>query len=298
MSYINNALRKVQKDKDSRYTGYEHMVCAPGKEPQWQRRRLVLAGTILFLLFTAGLVTFLYSSADKKSSGPAIPQAPLAAQAVVTRTEPAQSVSPAIHPPVSVPPVETGQPVEKSPAMEKSMAKTETASAAQAGNHNIQKETVKETGPAAPGTGTQTVAQEKVPKQDKNADVRALYAQALKKHQAGDLREAKELYKKVIKMDPQNVQALNNLGVVYMKQKVYKWATIRLNDALKIKPDYADAHYNLACVYAKTNDTQNSIHRLKDAVKLNPDVKNWVKTDRDLDNVSALPEYQKLMEKQ
>jgi len=298
MSYINNALRKLQKDKDSRYTGYEHIVCAPGKEPPRQRRWFVLAGAILFLLFTTGLVTFLYSSADKKSSGPAIHKAPPAAQTVVARTEPVQSASPAIHPPVSVPPVETRQPIEKYPAMEKNLAKTETASASGAGIDKIKKEEHKKVEQAEPVTGTRTVAQEKVPKQDKTSDVQALYAQALKKHQAGDLREAKELYKKVIKMDPQNVQALNNLGVVYMKQKVYKWAEIRLNDALKIKPDYADAHYNLACVYAKTNDTQNSIHRLKDAVKLNPDVKNWVKTDRDLDNVSALPEYQKLMEKQ
>ncbi|MDM7985944.1 MAG: tetratricopeptide repeat protein [Smithella sp.] len=298
MSYINNALRKVQKDKDSRYTGYEHIVCAPGNQPPRQRRWFVLAGAILFLLFSAGLVTFLYSSAEKKSSGPAVHKTPPAAQTVVARTAPAISSSPAVHPPVSVPPVETRPPIEKSPAVEKHIAKTKTAPAAKAGIDKIKKETDKKTEPAEPVTGIPTVAQEKVSKQDKRSDVQALYAQALKKHQAGDLREAKELYKKVIKMDPHNVQALNNLGVVYMKQKVYKWAEIRLNDALKIKPDYADAHYNLACVYAKTNDTQNSIHRLKDAVKLNPDVKNWVKTDRDLDNVSALPEYQKLMEKQ
>ena len=298
MSYINNALRKIQKDKDARYTGYDHIVYAPGKEPSRQPRSFMLAGAALFFVFAAGLMAFLYFSSGHKESVQAARIAALRNPAIVARTEPAPSPSPAIHPPVSVPPVATGQPIEKSPAVEKNIAQTETVSTAEAGMNKIKKEAPEKIEPAALVTGTRTVALEKVPTQDKNADARALYAQALKKHQAGDLREAKELYKKVIKMDPHNVQALNNLGVVYMKQGVYKWATIRLNDALKIKPDYADAHYNLACVYAKTNDTQSSLHRLKDAVELNPEVKNWIKTDKDLDSVTALPEYQKLMEKQ
>ncbi len=297
MSYINNALRKVQKDKDARYTGYEHIVCAPGNGPSQQRRNFMLAGAALFFVFAAGLMVFLYFSSGQKESLQAARIAALRDPAIVARTQPAPGPSPALNPPVSIPHVATGQPVEKSPAVEKNIAKTETVTTEEAGINKIKKESPKKTEPAAPVTTPRTDVVEKIPKQDKNADVRALYAQALKKHQAGDLREAKELYKKVIKMDPHNVQALNNLGVVYMKQKVYKWAEVRLNDALKIKPDYADAHYNLACVYAKTNDTRSSLHRLKDAVELNPEVKNWVKTDRDLDSVSALPEYQKLMEK-
>jgi len=48
-----------------------------------------------------------------------------------------------------------------------------------------------------------------------------------------------------------------------MKKKVYKWAIIRLNDALRIKYDYPDAHYNLACIYAQNNDLSRSISYLK-----------------------------------
>jgi hypothetical protein len=32
MSYINDALRKVQKEKESRYVAYGHIVSAPGKK--------------------------------------------------------------------------------------------------------------------------------------------------------------------------------------------------------------------------------------------------------------------------
>jgi len=128
-------------------------------------------------------------------------------------------------------------------------------------------------------------------------DTKNLYAEALRHQREGHLQKAKELYKKVIKLDPQNIEALNNLGVVYMDSKVYKWATIRLKDALRIKPDYADAHYNLACLYARQNDTAQSIRYLKKAVGYNPDVRRWAKNDKDLQILADLPEFKKLVEK-
>jgi tetratricopeptide (TPR) repeat protein len=129
------------------------------------------------------------------------------------------------------------------------------------------------------------------------ADAKILYAQAVKKQQEGNLEEAKRLYKKIIKIDPQNVQALNNLGVIYMNKKTYKWAIIRFNDAIKVKQDYPDAHYNLACLYAHKNDTNRSLSYLKNAVGLNPQVKKWAENDNDLKVLADLPEYKKLLEK-
>lgn len=301
MSYINNALRKVQKDKNSRYAAYDHIVSAPWQEPPRSRRRFILAGVALFLVFTAGLVTFLYFSSGQKESGRSARKINFPAQAAAVRQEPAQ-VAQASRPPATVKPAET-KPQPQSPAVsekitdgkiEKVVGKPQAAPAVNAGMQNIKKEEAPELKPAA---AAKSPSDEPKKAAEKNKEEAApLYAEALKKHQAGDLRAAKELYKKVIKEDPQNVQALNNLGVVYMKQGVYKWAAVRLQDALKIRPDYADAHYNLACVYAKTNDTRNSLRHLKDAAELNPEVKNWVKTDRDLESISTLPDYLKLME--
>jgi tetratricopeptide (TPR) repeat protein len=127
-------------------------------------------------------------------------------------------------------------------------------------------------------------------------DSKKLYAQALQKQQEGSLKEAKSLYKKVIKIDPRNVEALNNLGVVYMKKKVNKWAIIRLNDALKVKYDYPDAHYNLACIYAQNNDLSRSISYLKNAIGFNPEVRKWAQNDNDLKVLADLPEFKKLLE--
>jgi Tfp pilus assembly protein PilF len=129
-------------------------------------------------------------------------------------------------------------------------------------------------------------------------DSDALFARAVQKQNEGKLMEAKELYRKVIKSDPRNVQALNNLGVVYLARKNFKWATIRFNDALAIKPDYADVHYNLACLYSQKKDFTRSLHYLKKAVGLNPEVRQWAKKDPDLRELSKFPDFNNLLEGQ
>jgi tetratricopeptide (TPR) repeat protein len=129
------------------------------------------------------------------------------------------------------------------------------------------------------------------------ADSRILYEQAVKNQQEGHLEEAKRLYRKIIKIDPRNIQALNNLGVIYMNKKSYKWAIIRLNDAIKVKYNYPDAHYNLACLYAQKNDAARSLSYLRNAIGFNPEVRKWAKDDNDLKVWADLPEFKKLLEK-
>jgi tetratricopeptide (TPR) repeat protein len=118
----------------------------------------------------------------------------------------------------------------------------------------------------------------------------------MNKQSEGKLDEAKELYRKVIKSSPRNIQALNNLGVIYMTQKNYKWAIIRFQNALAVKPDYVDAHYNLACLYSQKKDVARSLYYLKAAVKLNPEVRQWAKTDNDLKELSRFPDFNNLID--
>jgi tetratricopeptide (TPR) repeat protein len=130
------------------------------------------------------------------------------------------------------------------------------------------------------------------------AESKTLFAQALERQREGKLEEAKKLYRKVVEIDQYNVQAFNNLGVIYMGEKNYKRAIMRFNNALDIKHDYVDAHYNLACLYAQKNDVPQSLFYLKNAIEFNPEVKKWAKNDGDLKALANLPEFKNLMEKQ
>lgn len=245
MSYINDALRKVQKEKESGYVAYESIVSAPGKELDRPSKWLSIIGLLTVIFFAAGIIALLYWLEYKNMPA----KAPL-------KTASLASVIPA--------------------ALQAfNEARTE----------NISDPVLKTAPPEI------KVKTEKV-------NLKKLYAQALKKQKEGDLEEARNLYRKILKNNPQNIQALNNLGVIHMKNKDYNKAIMRFNDAIAVKHDYTDAHYNLACLYAQKNDVPRSLFNLKNAIRLNPEAGNWAKSDMDLRALANMPEFKKLLEKQ
>ena len=245
MSYINDALRKAQKDKQSRYAAYGNIVSASGKKLDRPRKWFSIMG--ISIVFLAGIIVLLYWPNDKK--------------------------------------IPVTAPVQKSAVMNVVSTKPQIVKGTIADKKNkagLKKETASPEIKVKPG----------------NTDSRIIYEQALQRQHEGKLKEAKKLYKKVVKLNPRNVQALNNLGVIYMSRKTYKWAIIRFNDAIKIKHDYTDAHYNLACLYAQKNDVSRSLLYLKNAIRYNPEAIKWAKDDGDLKALADLPEFKKLLEKQ
>ena len=128
------------------------------------------------------------------------------------------------------------------------------------------------------------------------ADLR--YGEALLAQRKGDLRQAEDLYQKVLMLDPSHVRALNNLGVVYMAQKRREKAAALLGRAVVLKKDYIDPYYNLACLYAQTNEIGESLWYLKMAARIDGAVLGWAKKDADMKNIVASPEFKKLMEGQ
>ena len=241
MSYINDALRKVQKEKESRYVAYEHIVSADGKKLEQPKRWLSIIGISIVLFWAAGIIVLLYWPEDKKVPAQRISVPPVAAQAVFA-----------------------GHKLE--------------------GNTNVE-------------LTPQEITVPVITKQ-RTAESKSLFMQALERQREGKLVEAKRLYRKVVRIDPDNVQALNNLGVIHMSQKRYKRANMRFKDAINVKHDYPDAHYNLACLYAQKNDAARSLHYLKNAIRYNPEVRHWAENDGDLQTMADLPEFKKLLEKQ
>ncbi len=259
MSYINDALRKAQQDKKSPYAAYEPIVSAAGSQKTRSRKWIPAAAILILFVCAVGMIV-LFSGADEKKSPAKAPLRAAETPIIVSSAEPVvDDVQPAVK---EARPVVAETTIENKPVP---VLKTKKAD-------------------------------EKISVKKDSAESNKLYAEALRKHQEGKLEEAKDLYKKVIAIDPANAEALNNLGVIYMKKRVYKWAIIRLNDALKIKYDYPDAHYNLACIYAQNNDLSRSISYLKNAVGFNPQVRQWALKDKDLSVLADLPEFKKLLE--
>jgi len=270
MSYINDALLKVQKEKESPYDSYEHILSTEDIKPVTRRKWILAAGFIAIFFLAAGLVALLYWPDVRKTQR----TVPLASRPGITATQPGQSMD-ALKTRVPRPDALAELAVPLSVDKKQAAEVRDTRQATLMDDSPLKQE---------------------APVQPALTDRGSIYHQALQMQHQGRLEEAKALYKKVIKKEPHHIQALNNLGVVYMNLKAYPWAIIRFNDALRIKHNYVDAHYNLACLYARKNDTQQSLFYLKNAIKFNPEARQWAVRDDDLKNIADLPEFNKIMQ--
>jgi len=123
-----------------------------------------------------------------------------------------------------------------------------------------------------------------------------LYSQALALQGKGSLQEAKKLYEGALETSPNLVSALNNIGVIYMKEKNYGAARGVLEKAVKIKPNYVDPYYNLACLYAVQKNVGQSLSYLRKAVSVDEAARRWAKTDGDLENLHGHSEYENIVQ--
>jgi tetratricopeptide (TPR) repeat protein len=149
--------------------------------------------------------------------------------------------------------------------------------------------------PVAPPAEKTVVLAERAPA---SREAEVLYQEALAAQRKGDLNGAEALYRKVLLLTPGHVQAMNNLGVLYLGQKKRDRAISMFSRAIVLRKDYVDPYYNMACLYAQANEIDESLWYLKVAVAINGDVKKWVEKDADMKNVAESPAFKKIMEGQ
>lgn len=231
MSYINEALRKAQQERDGRY-GLFAKAIAPLPEGRRPGRRRVLRG--LTAPLAGGVAALLL----------ALPV--LNPDFLATRRDtplPAAAPPPATE---AVPP------------------------------------------PAAP---IPAAAEATVP----SAEVGQWQRQALAAQRRGNLRQAESLYRRVLLADPERVEALNNLGVLYMQRKKRDAAIAMFSKAIVVKKDYVDPYYNLACLYAQSREIDEGLWYLKAAVTLHGEARAWAEKDGDLKVLVATDAFKKFM---
>lgn len=122
-----------------------------------------------------------------------------------------------------------------------------------------------------------------------------LYDRARLLYKRGHLQDARRLYEETLKLEPDNVEALNNLGVIYLHEKDFLAARSSFEKAVRLNPDYVDPHYNLACIHSLSGEVRQSIINLKKAVLLDPSVREWARKDADLKNLRATPEFKEII---
>lgn len=98
------------------------------------------------------------------------------------------------------------------------------------------------------------------------------YATALKK--LGKNEDAENIFKMALKINPNDVEVLFNLGNLYNATERLELARNSYLQALQIKPDFAEAHYNVGLLYSKLGDRAKAVSHLEKYLQLSPNARN------------------------
>jgi protein O-GlcNAc transferase len=97
-----------------------------------------------------------------------------------------------------------------------------------------------------------------------------LLIQAQSRHKAGLLEDARALYRRVLAGEPDQIEALQFLGMVEVEERNYDAGLELLERADKVAPDNAQIAYHMALAFEATERLDDAIASLKRAVAIDP----------------------------
>ena len=97
-----------------------------------------------------------------------------------------------------------------------------------------------------------------------------MFNEAKKLHQSGQIKEAQELYKKIINKDKNNFQLFFLLGTSFLQTTNYLEAISYLDNAIKLNSNYADAYNNRGIALAEIKNYSDAIKDYEICIKLKP----------------------------
>ena len=126
---------------------------------------------------------------------------------------------------------------------------------------------------------------------NKNQIEKETLALAIKNHQNNNFKIAENLYKKIIKNNPNHFESTFLLGTLSIQVKNLGVAEQLLNKAVQIQPNNAHAHHNLGVLYAELTEFEKGIICSQRAIQIMP---NHVEALNNLGNIyNELREFEK-----
>ena len=129
---------------------------------------------------------------------------------------------------------------------------------------------------------------------NKNLTIEEAFNLAIHNHQNNNLQVAKSYYQKVLKIDPNRLGVLNNLGGIFQYLGDFQKAKECYEKAIELNPNYVDAHYNLGVTFKKLGKNQKAKECYEKAIELNP---NYINAFNNLGGIfQDLGDFQKAKE--
>jgi protein O-GlcNAc transferase len=101
-------------------------------------------------------------------------------------------------------------------------------------------------------------------------DMNALFMQAVQLHQANDLIQAKQIYQKILKVNPQHADSTHYLALIAHQQQKYPLAIKIFKKAIELNPIMGGYYTNLGNAYKKNGQFSEAIEVYLQAVKIEP----------------------------
>jgi tetratricopeptide (TPR) repeat protein len=105
---------------------------------------------------------------------------------------------------------------------------------------------------------------------NKSLTIEEAFNLAIKNHQESKTDNAEKLYNQVLKIDPNYLPALNNLGVLYKKLGKHNKAKSCYEKAITLNPNNIDILYNLGNIFQKLEEYQKAKDYYEKVIKINP----------------------------
>ncbi|MEN3381182.1 MAG: hypothetical protein V7608_1226, partial [Hyphomicrobiales bacterium] len=102
------------------------------------------------------------------------------------------------------------------------------------------------------------------------ARIDGLYELAMRRHQAGDLREAEELYRAILDSDPRQLDALHFLGLIALQSGRPQDAVELISRAIAANDKIAAYHGSIAEAYRLLAQPEAAVDHYRKAVALDP----------------------------
>jgi tetratricopeptide (TPR) repeat protein len=102
-------------------------------------------------------------------------------------------------------------------------------------------------------------------------DLQSLLRLANRVLEEGNAEGAAALYRAVLDADPENFDALYNLGIVYRRQERLAEAQASLEAAARSQPERAEPHFALAVIHASRREFAKADAELATVLRLDPD---------------------------
>src|SRR5580658_1484969 len=103
-----------------------------------------------------------------------------------------------------------------------------------------------------------------------NIEIDSMFEAALAAHESGDARQARRLCEDILRIDPDQPEALNLLSVILQNLGRADQSVSLLSRAVAIDPNFSDAFANLARGYSFIEHEEQAVTAARRAIKSDP----------------------------